>query len=168
MSFAAFTELYEKDIRPRLKENTWLTKEHIIKTKILPYFGKRNISEITTKDVIAWQNDLIRAINPRTNKPYAKSYLKSVHSQLSAILNYAVKYYDLKDNVAAKVGNMGSEDEIRNDFWTVEECERFIEEVMYKPIFYYCFEMLYWTGMRVGELLALTLDDIDFEAKTID
>jgi len=40
MSFEAFTELYEKDIRPRLKENTWLTKEHIIKTKILPYFGK--------------------------------------------------------------------------------------------------------------------------------
>lgn len=37
MTFEAFTELYERDIKPRLKENTWLTKEHIIKTKILPY-----------------------------------------------------------------------------------------------------------------------------------
>ncbi len=34
MTFEAFTELYEKDIRPRLKENTWLTKEHIIRTGV--------------------------------------------------------------------------------------------------------------------------------------
>ncbi len=56
MTFEAFVELYTKDVRPRLKENTWLTKENIIQKKILPYFGKRKISEITTKDVIAWQN----------------------------------------------------------------------------------------------------------------
>lgn len=83
MSFEAFTELYEKDIRPRLKENTWLTKEHIIKTKILPYFGKRNISEITTKDVIAWQNALL-AFRDEKKQPYSQTYLKTVHNQLSA------------------------------------------------------------------------------------
>lgn len=59
MSFEAFTELYIKDIKGRLKENTWLTKEHIIKTKILPYFQNRKISEITSKDVRAWQNELL-------------------------------------------------------------------------------------------------------------
>ena len=59
MTFADFIEVYEKDIRPRLKENTWLSKEHIIRTKLLPYFGKRIISEIGTKDVIAWQNELL-------------------------------------------------------------------------------------------------------------
>ena len=32
MSFEAFVELYEKDLRPRLKENTWNSKEHIIRT----------------------------------------------------------------------------------------------------------------------------------------
>ena len=45
MTFEAFTELYTKDVKPRLKENTWLTKENIIQKKILPYFGKRKISE---------------------------------------------------------------------------------------------------------------------------
>lgn len=79
MSFEAFTQLYEKDIRPRLKENTWLTKEHIIKTKILPYFGKRNISEITTKDVIAWQNELLAYRNEK-RQPYSQTYLKTVHN----------------------------------------------------------------------------------------
>ncbi len=51
MSFEAFTELYINDVKNRLKENTWLTKEHIIRTKILPYFGKLKISEISTKEI---------------------------------------------------------------------------------------------------------------------
>ena len=84
MTFEAFTELYERDIKPRLKENTWLTKEHIIKTKILPYFGKLKISEITTKEVIAWQNEML-AFRDERHQPYSQTYLKTVHNQLSAI-----------------------------------------------------------------------------------
>ena len=72
MTFEAFTELYTKDMKPRLKENTWLTKENIIQKKILPYFGKRKISEITTKDVIAWQNELL-AYRDEKRKPYSAS-----------------------------------------------------------------------------------------------
>ena len=59
MSFEAFVEIYTTDLKARLKESTWQTKEHIIQTKIVPYFGKRKINEITTKDVIAWQNELL-------------------------------------------------------------------------------------------------------------
>jgi transposase-like protein len=58
MPFVSFVELYTKDIQPRLKENTWLTKESIILKKILPYFAKRKLSEITAKDVIDWQNEM--------------------------------------------------------------------------------------------------------------
>lgn len=50
MTFESFAALYEKDVRPKL--NTWLSKEDIIKTKILPYFRKRKLSEITVRDVI--------------------------------------------------------------------------------------------------------------------
>ena len=82
MTFEAFVELYTKDVRPRLKENTWLTKENIIQKKILPYFGKRKISEITTKDVIAWQNELL-AYRDGQRKPYSQTYLKTLHNQLS-------------------------------------------------------------------------------------
>ena len=53
MTFAAFCELYERDRRPRLKESTWLTKENIIKNKLIPAFGKLVISEIETKDIIS-------------------------------------------------------------------------------------------------------------------
>lgn len=59
MSFEAFVEIYTADLKARLKESTWQTKDNVIKTKIIPYFGKRKINEITTKDVIAWQNELL-------------------------------------------------------------------------------------------------------------
>ena len=107
MSFEAFTELYIRDMKSRLKENTWLTKEHIIRTKILPYFGKLKISEISTKEVIAWQNEML-AYRDEKKKPYSQTYLKTLHNQLSAIFNHAVRYYELRSNPAAKVGNMGS------------------------------------------------------------
>lgn len=41
-------------------------------------------------------------------------------------------------------------------FWTKEEYKKFADEMMDKPVSYYAFEMLYWCGIREGELLALT------------
>ena len=88
MSFEAFTELYINDVKNRLKENTWLTKEHIIRTKILPYFGKLKISEISTKEIITWQNEML-AYRDEKKKPYSQTYLKTLHNQLLAIFNHA-------------------------------------------------------------------------------
>ena len=166
MSFEAFVELYEKDMRPRLKENTWSSKEHIIRTKLLPYFGKRKLCEISNKDIIAWQNEML-AHRDEKGKSYSQTYLKTVHNQLSAIFNHAVRYYELKRNPAAQVGNMGSEEHKEMLFWTTEEYKKFAEVMMDKPRSYYAFEMLYWCGIREGELLALTPADFDFEKKTV-
>ena len=162
MSFEAFTELYIRDMKSRLKENTWLTKEHIIRTKILPYFGKLKISEISTKEVIAWQNEML-AYRDEKKKPYSQTYLKTLHNQLSAIFNHAVRYYELRSNPAAKVGNMGSEEHKEMLFWTKEEYKKFSFEMMDKPVSFYAFEMLYWCGIREGELLALTPADFDLD-----
>ena len=166
MSFEAFTELYIRDVKTRLKENTWLTKEHIIRTKILPYFGKLRISEISTKEIITWQNELL-AYRDEKKKPYSQTYLKTLHNQLSAIFNHAVRYYELRSNPAAKVGNMGSEEHKEMLFWTKEEYKKFSFEMMDKPVSFYAFEMLYWCGIREGELLALTAADFDFEKETV-
>ena len=166
MEFEDFTELYKNDVKNRLKENTWLTKEHIIRTKILPYFGKMKISEIGTKEIIAWQNELLAYRDEKRN-PYSQTYLKTVHNQLSAIFNHAVRYYDLRSNPAAKAGNMGSEEHKEMLFWTKEEYRKFADEMMDKPVSFYAFEMLYWCGIREGELLALTAADFSFDKETV-
>ena len=166
MTFARFVEIYTTDLKTRVKENTWHTKEHIIRTKILPYFGKRKMNEIQAKDIIAWQNEMMNARDKR-GKPYSPVYLKTLHSQLSSIFNHAVRYYDLRENPVAKVKNMGKGQTREMLFWTPEEYRKFSFEIMDKPMSYYAFEMLYWCGIREGELLALTPADFNFERKTV-
>ena len=166
MSFESFVALYEKDVKPKLKLNTWLSKEHIIRTKILPFFKKRKLSEITARDVIDWQNE-IRQHTKSSGESYSPDYLKNVHTQLSCIFNHAIKYYGLQINPAAKAGNMGSEQPKEMLFWTKEEYLKFIDAMMDKPMLYYAFEILYWCGIREGELLALTPGDFNFKAGTV-
>ena len=166
MTFESFAALYEKDVKPKLKLNTWLSKEHIIKKKILPYFKNRKLSEITARDVIDWQNE-IRTLTNSKGKPYSPDYLENIHTQLSCIFNHAVKYYGLQVNPASKAGGMGDEQPREMLFWTKEEYLKFSEAMMDKPLSYYAFEMLYWCGIREGELLALTPADFDFEAQTV-
>lgn len=166
MKFKDFAELYLSDIQPRIKYNSFLTKKHIIETKILPYFGHRKLNEIRPADVIQWQNEIMK-LKKDNGEAYSPTYLKTIHNQLSAILNHAVNMYDLKDNVARKAGSMGKEESKEIMFWTQEEYQAFIEQVADKPISYYAFEILYWTGIREGELLALTPADFDFTKKTL-
>ena len=73
-----------------------------------------------------------------------------------------VRYYRLKQNPSEIAGNMGKETHREMLFWTKEEYLKFADAVMDKPMSYYAFEMLYWCGIRMGELLALTAEDFDF------
>ena len=109
MTFTEFIKVYNEDRTPRLKESTTVTKSNIIETKLLPYFGDKRLRDVSTTDIMKWQNEMMRMIDPRSNRPYSKSYLKTIHNQLSAVLNHAMKYYGLKENPARIVGNMGSE-----------------------------------------------------------
>ena len=162
MRFETFVELYVSDLKQRLRENTFITKENIIYKKILPFFKDKKINTITAKDVINWQNELL-AYRDENGKPYSKTYLKTIHNQLSAIFNHAIRYYDLKSNPAAKAGHIGEKEAGEMEFWTKEEYQKFADAIMGKPKSFYAFEVLYWCGIRVGELLALTPGDFDFE-----
>lgn len=167
MSFDAFIKIYREDRGPRIKESTASMKDNIIDTKLLPYFGRKRLRDITTKDIMAWQNAILNYRDPVTGKSYSKSYLKTIHNQLSAVFNHAVRFYKLKENPAAIVGNMGSDKGIQMSCWTREEYLRFSEEMMDDPKAYYCFQMLYWCGIREGEMLALQPSDLDLEKKTV-
>lgn len=162
MRFETFVELYVSDLKQRLRENTFITKENIIYKKILPFFKDKKMNAITAKDVIKWQNELL-AYRDENGKPYSKTYLKTIHNQLSAIFNHAIRYYDLKSNPAAKAGHIGEKEAGEMEFWTKEEYQKFADAIMGKPKSFYAFEVLYWCGIRVGELLALTPGDFDFE-----
>jgi integrase len=166
MTFNSFVEQYETDMKTRLKENTWSTKAHIIRTKLTPYFGKLKMCNITAHQIITWQNEMMNHKDENGNA-YSPVYLKTVHNQLSAIFNHAVRFYGLKENPCQKAGSMGKKKNREMLFWTKEEYLKFAQAIMDKPLSYYAFEMLYWCGIREGELLALTPADFDFEKCTV-
>ena len=150
MTFSKFYEIYEADVRHRVKETTWENKETMVKAKIIPFFGERKMIDISAKDVRHWQKEMIEYRDEK-GKPYSQSYLATLHAQLSAIFNHAVKFYDLKNNPAKIAGSMGSKRGGNIMFWTQEQYKAFIECVMDKPLSFYGFEMLYWCGLRIGD-----------------
>lgn len=124
---------------------------------MLPYFNDKLIGDIKLRDIIAWQN-VILAEKKSDGTPYSPVYLKTVHNQLSAIFNHAVRFYGLTSNPAAKAENIGKAKSREMLFWTQDECKKFSYSVMDKPMSFYAFEMLYWCRIREGELLALAPD----------
>ena len=163
ISFKNLTERYMTDCEARLKPTTFANKQAIIGTKILPYFGDVPACDITELMVREWQNKLIA-----DEKDYEPTYLKTIHNQLSTIMNYGVKFFRLPFNPAAKCGSMGKKKADCMQFWTVDEFNSFIEAVSDKPMSKVVFSLLFYSGMREGELLALTYNDFDFDKNTVN
>ncbi len=161
MTLESFVSLYLDDMGHRIRENTLRSKQYIIDLKILPYFGKRKMAEISAADIRMWQNELGK-------QGYSQTYLKTINNQLAAIFNYAVRYYNLPKNPCRQAGTMGKSKADEMEVWTVEEFNLFLEFVSDKPLSYYAFLTLFWTGIRVGELLALTLADFNAEERTLN
>lgn len=166
MTFGDFIALYVKDMEHRLKPSTVASKKWLIDLKVTPFFKKIPLNEIKPTHVRQWQNSLT-SYRDENGKPYAQTYLKCINNQLTAIFNYAVKYYGLKENPCHKAGSMGKKHADEMLFWTKDEFQTFIESMKDRPASYTVFMTMYYTGIREGELLALTPSDIDFEKKTL-
>ncbi len=162
MTFQNLYEIYMEDMAARLKQSTLLTKKTVLQTHILPFFGNKPINEIKASDVRRWQAKLMSSPNN-----YSQTYLKKINTELNSIINYAKRFYDLNTNPCGKAGTIGKAKAEEMDYWTYDEYIAFREGVKDKPLSYICFEVLYWTGMREGELLALSPTDIDFDNKLI-
>ena len=162
MTFQNLYEIYIEDMAARLKQSTLLTKKTVLQTHILPFFGSKPINEIKASDVRRWQAKLMSSPNN-----YSQTYLKKINTELNSIINYAKRFYDLNTNPCGKAGTIGKAKAEEMDYWTYDEYIAFREGVKDKPLSYICFEVLYWTGMREGELLALSPADIDLDNKII-
>lgn len=166
MLFESFVEIYLNDLKPRIKYNTYLTKLYIIENKILPYFARKSLCEISSPDILQWQNELLKKSDSE-GKSYSQTYLRTIQNQLNAILNHANKFYGLTNNPAHKTSKIGKSKAQEMLFWTIDEYETFSKSIKSKPISFYAFEILYWCGIREGELLALTKSDYNLEKKTL-
>lgn len=151
------------------KEATIYGHSSVIKNNILPFFDKnKKIYYIDEDDILNWHEWLKK-------KNYSIRYKNKCHMIMSSIIETAIKFYKLRVNVARLIGNFKPEvndkekiitNEERLKYITYDEFEMFInviEDDFWKTFFYFA----YFTGMRKGEIQALTWSDIDFEKKVI-
>ena len=158
MTFQALYDIYMEDMSHRNRESTLESKEHVFRNHILPYFGSRPVNSITPADIRTWQNQIMA-------KGYSDNYLLKIHRTAVTILNYAVKYYDLPSNPCSRAGSMGVPGHSLN-FWTLDQYNSFMEyvtDIRART----AFQLLFYSGMRFGEAMALTPEDFDFQENTI-
>lgn len=159
MTVETLYKLYQEDFTHRLKATTCRTKQFILETFVVKHIGQVRIDELTPAAIRAWQSRVME-------DDLSPGYLRMINNQTSALFNFGVKYYGMKENPCRIAGPMGKRASAPMHFWTVEEFNQFISvcpDQMGRVIF----ELLFWTGMRVGELIALTYKDFDFTAKTV-
>lgn len=166
MEFRYMAELYLADCRNRCKPTSFAEKEFLIQNKILPRFGNMTVSEIKPSAIRLWQNELL-SMRRQNGRPYAPAYLNAIHVQLSAIFNYAVKYYGLTQNPALLCGSIGQKKTSSINFWTLDEFNQFLASVQDNLSVRTIFMLLFWTGIRSGELLALSIESFDFSRQLL-
>lgn len=165
ITFESAAREYLDDMQHRVRVSTFEIKKSIFRNYLTPYFKNKSIAKITPKDIRSWQKDIL-------SKNLADTYLRRINTELSAIFNYATRYYGLTENLHKHVKKIGKRETNNLEFWTLEEFNKFIDyfkednktHIQYRAVF----NLLFYTGMRIGELEALTLNDIDFTARTIN
>lgn len=158
LTFAQVADSYFDWYCQRRKQSSIVTIQNAIYNHLIPEFGKVKIDQITARHVMNYQNKII-------NK-YSADSLKKIHTVLSSIFNFSIKFHELTNNPARVAGNFELESNKRMDYWEFDEFQQFIEKVdnlLYDAFF----STLYYSGARKGELLALTWEDVNFTEKTI-
>lgn len=161
ITFNSLYEIYFEDVQLKLKINSITTKKTYFRKYLLPFFKDYYIDEITPNDIRNFQNELIK-------NNLSKNSLRAIENNLKTIFNFAIKYYELSSNPMTKVEMVGSrKNKKKMTFWNLKEFEQFIEVVDDLEL-KFLFTLLFWTGMRIGEALALTFKDIDLKKKKLN
>lgn len=150
---------YLEDKKQTVKQSTFENYLYTI-TPHFDFFDDMIVSDITPIDIREYK----KYLNSKELKTSTKGI---IYTALKNIFKFSMKYNGLKINPCDNVDNFKDGEQKQFNFLTVEEFNQVLEQVK-KPIHKMIFNLLFWTGARVGEILALTLDDIDTENKIIN
>lgn len=156
--FLTVCEAYLETQKSRVKHSSYVERECRLK-KITPYFKDRYLQDIKPIDILNWQATL---------KDYSANYVGTLRGQLSSILLFGERYFDVP-SVMRKMEPFRKPPKAQKlRFWTEEEFARFMNALPEeKAIYRLFFRFLYIMGCRKGEALALEWKDLDKKKRTI-
>lgn len=172
MTYQQLWESYCEYQKSEVKQSTLIkcTQHHI--NHILPFLKDKNINKISHHDIQKWKNKM-------NEKDLNVTTKNNIYKSLKAVINYGVKYHDLKNNVCNKIPNFKDPSVIIDEeihYWTIDEFNKFIDSFRKKCEeqsdihywnYYVLFNVLYFAGLRRGEASALRWTDYDPIQRTI-
>lgn len=160
--------VYITSLQNQNKESSIYDKKHIYDLFIIPMLGSCKLVDLTKEKLLAWQDEIWQRRNPKTKQYFSYKYLTKIRMYLNTFLTWIEERYNIPNNLRniKKPKKLEAIEPISN-FWTKEEFIQFLSAVE-KPKYRVLFSMLFYTGRRKGEIIALTPKDVQGDYITIN
>ena len=158
-TFDELFTLYKKRMESELAASSYYDLNKIFDRFIIPYFSGKSIPEIKKTDYSLWQTELWATKNPKTGEFYTQKYLTKIRSTLMTFLTWCEDTFDIPNLLKLLKKPKRKEMKPEMQFWELEEFIKFqntVDDEMWKTFFM----LLFYSGCRVGEMLALTDYDV--------
>lgn len=154
--FSSFYDTFLSWYKTQVKFTTYENRKIISEKHIRNYFGNVELKKITPMLINNWQSSLIE-------DGYSREYIRGIHVFLQQIFDRAIQLGALSSNPCTLAKNIKREDK-KIEFWTVDEFQKFqacnTKKTLRDQMHYYAIHFFFFTGLRLGELQALTWNDI--------
>ena len=150
---------YFASLQNQVKESSIYDKQKTFERFIYEPLGDTKLIDLTKETLLDWQDKLWATRNPKTNDFYSYKYLTNTRIHFSAFLSWCSERYGTRNFLLDIKKPKRRIPKTEMQFWTKEEFEQFIS-VVDKPLYRCMFSMMFYTGRRKGEILALSPNDI--------
>ena len=155
--------LYENH-QGEIKQRTLMRYECSVRTHISPFYGDYDINDITPRDLQKWINEIKSKISEATNRTLSPSSINTVVAVFKQSFRYAEDFGILSTNPSLKIKRVATKKDEKVRTFTKEEqikIEKYIDNLNNDEYFVYI--LVLYTGLRLGEVMALTFKDINFK-----
>ena len=147
----------------KVKSSTYYDKKIIATKYILDSFKNKNIYKIKESDINLWLDNIEKY-------HFTIKYTNKIVRFFREIMTYAHKTYNTDMKIINLLHSIKDENPIQEEklinYWTYNEWQTYIQYID-NELYFLLFNFLYFTGCRIGEVLALNWRDIDLKNKQV-
>lgn len=174
-TFFDLFEDYISKVSRSLKGATIYNKRNIFNRYILPFMGGMKMCDIDKAFIIQWRDGLLSRESAKSGRLLSIKYINNIRAELCTFFSYLEEYYDYSNFIKSiKPLKKNNEEMKEMSFYDIAEFKKLLRAIRrtsnlrMRLLYDAFFSMLYYSGARVGEVLALSEYDINLETGVLN